>query len=169
MLGVNEYYTSKKCPKCEKFVGQPRNIRRSYCRDCQKYIHRDGMAGHNMVNVLRSYIERQERPDYLHPVDEDGNYPWKEGYKHEAQPMSASSASKGAGSKAGRDRKRPTEGGGDEKDNPTKKTKSKTMTAGASESTRGRKRPANKGDSKNDQPAKKKMTAVAATATDIAD
>jgi hypothetical protein len=170
VLGVNEYYTSKKCPKCEKFVGQPRNIRRSYCRDCQKYIHRDGMAGHNMVNVLRSYVERQERPDYLHPVNEDGNYPWKEGYKHEAQPTSTSGAFKGAGSKAGRDRKRPTEGGGDEKDSPTKKkTKSKTMTAGVSESARGRKRPAKEGGSKNDQPAKKKTTAVAATATDIAD
>ncbi|KAG0058140.1 hypothetical protein BGZ92_007242, partial [Podila epicladia] len=87
------------------------------------------MAGHNMVNVLRSYVERQERPDYLHPVDEDGNYPWKEGYKHEAQPTSVSSLSKGAGSKSDRNRKRPEERSGDEKDSPTKKkTKSKKTT-----------------------------------------
>lgn len=123
-----------------------------------------------MVNVMRSYVERQERPDYLHPVDEDGNYPWKKGYKHEAQPMSASGASKGTGSKSAHGRKRPAKEGGDEKDSPTKKkTKSKTTTAGASESARGRKRPAKESGSKNGRPAKKKTTAVAAAVIDIAD
>ncbi|KAG0064302.1 hypothetical protein BGZ92_005802 [Podila epicladia] len=170
VLGVNEYYTSKKCLKCEKFVGQPRNIRHSYCRNCKKYIHYDSMAGRNMVNVLHSYVERQERPDYLHPVDEDGNYPWKESYKHEAQSMSTSSASKGAGSKSGHDCKWPVEGGGDVKDNVTKKggsddkdsmtekkMKSKTMTAGASKSARGHKRRAKEGDSdEKDSPTKRR-------------
>ncbi|KAF9150146.1 hypothetical protein DFQ26_001677, partial [Actinomortierella ambigua] len=77
VLGVNEYYTSKKCPKCENFIGQPKNIRRAYCSECAKYLHRDGMAGHNIVNILRAHVEKQERPDYLQPVDEHGVYPWK--------------------------------------------------------------------------------------------
>jgi len=30
-----------------------------------------------MCNVVKSHLMIQERPDYLHPVDEDGNMPWK--------------------------------------------------------------------------------------------
>ena len=36
------------------------------------------MAGHNTCNVLRGYVEKQERLDYLQPVDEHGTFPWKE-------------------------------------------------------------------------------------------
>ncbi|KAF9402069.1 hypothetical protein BGX21_011368 [Mortierella sp. AD011] len=141
VLGVNEFYTSKKCPKCQKFIGRPRNIRRSYCGDCEKYIHRDVMAAHNMVNILRAYVERQERPDYLQPVDEDGKYPWKEDYKHEAQLTSASGASRRAKSKSGSDRKRPAKEGDNEKESPAKKkTKIKTTKVGGSRTARGRKR-----------------------------
>ncbi|KAG0338891.1 hypothetical protein BG004_007042 [Podila humilis] len=77
VVGVNEYYTSKRCPTCENFVGQTKNIRRLYCGHCHKFIHRDIMAGQNMCNVLRGHVERQERPLYRHPVDQQGNSPWK--------------------------------------------------------------------------------------------
>ncbi|KAF9582786.1 hypothetical protein BGW38_010758 [Lunasporangiospora selenospora] len=33
------------------------------------------MAGHNMCQVMRAQIKSQQRPDYLQPVDKDGNYP----------------------------------------------------------------------------------------------
>ena len=35
------------------------------------------MAAHNIVNILKSHVEKQERI-YLHTVDEDGNHPWLE-------------------------------------------------------------------------------------------
>ncbi|KAF9928552.1 hypothetical protein FBU30_002290 [Linnemannia zychae] len=78
VVGVCEYYTSKKCPTCEEFIGQAGDIRRFYCKTCGKYIHRDIAAAQNMCNILRSHVENQERPNYLHPVDEFGNFPWKE-------------------------------------------------------------------------------------------
>ncbi|KAG0041871.1 hypothetical protein BGZ83_001203 [Gryganskiella cystojenkinii] len=78
VVGINEYYSSKKCPKCEQFVAQSESIRRLYCCHCKKFIHRDVMAAHNMVNILRAQVEKQERPLYLQPVDKDGNYPWLE-------------------------------------------------------------------------------------------
>ncbi|KAF9202300.1 hypothetical protein BGZ49_007506 [Haplosporangium sp. Z 27] len=34
------------------------------------------MAGHNICNVVRGYLLYQQRPRYLQPVDENGNYPW---------------------------------------------------------------------------------------------
>lgn len=78
MVGVNEYYTSKKCPVCQDFVGQV-EIRRLYCSKCKAYMHRDIMAGHNMCNVIRGHLRSQVRPLYLQPVDKDGKYPWMEG------------------------------------------------------------------------------------------
>lgn len=76
VVGLNEYYTSKKCPGCGLFVGQV-DIRRFYCSKCQVYHHRDVMAAENMANIIQEYLVRQERPDYLHPVAEDGSLPWK--------------------------------------------------------------------------------------------
>ncbi|KAF9111626.1 hypothetical protein BGX27_004678, partial [Mortierella sp. AM989] len=77
VVGVNEYYSSKKCPTCEQFVAQSESIRRLYCPNCRKYLHRDTI-GHNLVNILCAQVEKQERPLYLQPVDKDGRYPWKE-------------------------------------------------------------------------------------------
>lgn len=88
---MNEYFTSKKCPGCKQFVAQTENIRRFYCGSCGKYMHRDIMAGHNMVNILRSYVEDQERPDYLHPVDENGTFPWKKQDSKNLTPKTATS------------------------------------------------------------------------------
>ena len=77
MVGVNEFYTSKKCPTCEEFIGQV-DMRRFYCFSCKTYMHRDVMTGHNMVNIVRSHLLTQQRSRYLQPRDIDGNYPWKE-------------------------------------------------------------------------------------------
>ncbi|KAF9410370.1 hypothetical protein BGZ76_005528 [Entomortierella beljakovae] len=35
------------------------------------------MAGHNICNIVRGHLLEQQRPEYLQPVDENGNYPWK--------------------------------------------------------------------------------------------
>ncbi|KAI1314437.1 hypothetical protein EDD11_002181 [Mortierella claussenii] len=75
VVGVNEYYTSKKCPHREKFVGKV-DIRRLYCSECKTYMHRDVMAGHNICNAIRGHLVNQVRPLYLQPMDKDGKYPW---------------------------------------------------------------------------------------------
>ncbi|OAQ26276.1 hypothetical protein K457DRAFT_706861 [Linnemannia elongata AG-77] len=103
VVGVHEFYTSKKCPTCGNFVGQAESIWRLYCYHCKKYMHRDVMAGHNIVNIVRSHVEQQERPLYLHPVDKDGHYPWLEhGCETAAQPRDAPSSLKQASSSGGR-------------------------------------------------------------------
>jgi hypothetical protein len=78
VVGVNEYYTSKKCPVCEDFVGHVDDIRRFYCQNCEAYMHRDIMAGPNMCNAIKGHLLHQKRPRYLQPVDNEGNYPWEE-------------------------------------------------------------------------------------------
>ncbi|KAK3821335.1 MAG: hypothetical protein J3Q66DRAFT_426414 [Benniella sp.] len=75
VVGVNEYFTSKECPVCEGFVGQM-DIRRHYCPTCHTRMHRDVMAGHNIANVVRSHLVHQQRPLYLQPQDNQGNYIW---------------------------------------------------------------------------------------------
>ena len=75
MVGVNEFYTSKKCPVCEAFVGQV-NTRRLYCPHCKSFIHRDELAGHNMCNIIQGHLLDQVRPPYLQPVYEDGTLVW---------------------------------------------------------------------------------------------
>ncbi|TPX49823.1 hypothetical protein SeMB42_g02460 [Synchytrium endobioticum] len=74
--GVNEYYTSKKCPCCQEFVEMPA-MRRLYCRRCNKWYHRDVMAADNMVNLVRGYLEHDERPAYLKPPSKDKDTPMK--------------------------------------------------------------------------------------------
>lgn len=77
MVGVNEYYTSKKCPICNNFVGQV-DIRRLYCSECKTFMHRDVMAGHNICNVIQGHLFNQERPRYLQPRDANNIFPWSE-------------------------------------------------------------------------------------------
>ncbi|TPX47788.1 hypothetical protein SeMB42_g03199 [Synchytrium endobioticum] len=72
IVGVNEYYTSKKCPCCEEFVEMP-----AMCRGCNKWYHRDVMAADNMVNIVRGYLEHDERPTYLKPPSKNKNTPMK--------------------------------------------------------------------------------------------
>ncbi|KAG0273532.1 hypothetical protein BGZ95_010663 [Linnemannia exigua] len=77
VVGVNEFYTSKKCPTCGEFDAQV-NLRRLYCPTCQAFMHRDIMAGHNMCDIVMTHLLAQARPLYLQPVDDDGHYPWME-------------------------------------------------------------------------------------------
>ncbi|KAF8923515.1 hypothetical protein BGZ58_002852, partial [Dissophora ornata] len=77
VVGLNEYYTSKKCPGCGQFVGQV-DMRRFYCSQCQVFHHRDVMAAENMANIVQGYVLDLQRPDYLHPIAPDGSMPWKE-------------------------------------------------------------------------------------------
>ncbi|KAF9312624.1 hypothetical protein BG003_006091, partial [Podila horticola] len=77
VVGLNEFYTSKKCPSCQEFVAQV-TLRELFCPHCRKYYHRDVMAAQNMSNIVRGYIENQKRPRYLQPMTADGRYPWEE-------------------------------------------------------------------------------------------
>ncbi|KAF9188467.1 hypothetical protein BGZ51_000556, partial [Haplosporangium sp. Z 767] len=75
VVGVNEYYTSKKCPTYRQFVGQV-EIRRLFCKTCKTYMHRDVIAGHNICSIVRGHLMHQRRPLYLQPMDSEGNYVW---------------------------------------------------------------------------------------------
>ncbi|KAK3821501.1 MAG: hypothetical protein J3Q66DRAFT_333459 [Benniella sp.] len=77
VVGVEEYYTSKKCPECHNFVGHT-DLRHLYCSHCKAIVHRDVLGAQNIVNAVRGQLLDQERPLYLHPVDQDGRYPWLE-------------------------------------------------------------------------------------------
>ncbi|KAF9930566.1 hypothetical protein FBU30_000355, partial [Linnemannia zychae] len=77
IVGLNEFYTSRKCPNCEGFVAQV-TLRQLYCPTCRKYFHRYIMAAQNMSNIAREYLLKQERPMYLEPKTADGRYPWRD-------------------------------------------------------------------------------------------
>ena len=80
MVGVNEYYTSKKCPRCHRFLYQI-NIRRLACAHCCSRVHRDIIGAHNIANAARQQLTNFTRPDYLQPTDEHGNCLWTKGIK----------------------------------------------------------------------------------------
>ncbi|KAG0011727.1 hypothetical protein BGZ80_000457 [Entomortierella chlamydospora] len=99
VVGVNDYYSPKKCPTCEQVVAQPESILRLYCPNCRKYLRRDTMGGHNLVNILCAQVEKQERSLYLQPADKGGRYPWKEREDESASsPKVAAGPSQQAGS-----------------------------------------------------------------------
>ena len=77
VVGVNEFYTSKKCPRCTNFVGQA-TIRRLYCKTCRMYLHRDVMAAENICKIVQGYVRGHGRPLSLQPRNSDGTYPWLE-------------------------------------------------------------------------------------------
>lgn len=73
-------------------------------------MHQDVMAAHNICNILRGHVENQERPDYLQPMDENGGFVWKKGYKHEAKPQSAVTGGSSKRASPGASRKRAASG-----------------------------------------------------------
>lgn len=75
MVGINEYYTSQKCPDCHNFIARV-TIRQLYCKQCCHYHHRDVMAAENMAMIVRERLSTQTRPLHLQPVTEDGRHPW---------------------------------------------------------------------------------------------
>jgi hypothetical protein len=77
VVGVNEYYTSQKCPRCQDFIGRI-TFRRLHCRRCMRRYHRDAMAAANMCNIVRGHLDGHGRPKYLQPTRADGSYPWED-------------------------------------------------------------------------------------------
>lgn len=81
------------------------------------------MAAHNITNILRGHVEKQERPMYLHPVDKDNNHPWLEREGKSASPpkdtpgpsqqASSSGGRAGRASRAGRKRQTGEDGDAD--------------------------------------------------------
>ncbi|KAG9070416.1 hypothetical protein KI688_009753 [Linnemannia hyalina] len=96
VVGLNGYYTSKKCPHCGLFVAQV-TLRRFFCPTCHVCHHRDVMAAENKANLVRGYLEKQQRPEHLQPVAPDGSLPWMAsagaGSEHSrTQPLEAAAA-----------------------------------------------------------------------------
>ncbi|KAG0297692.1 hypothetical protein BGZ98_000477 [Dissophora globulifera] len=58
---LDEYFTSKKCPRCRLFVAQS-DLRRFYCQ-CHVYYYRDVMVKENMANIVQGHLLKQERVD----------------------------------------------------------------------------------------------------------
>jgi len=48
------------------------------------------MAAENMANIVQGYLLKQERPEYLQPMAQDGSFPWKE--KRGVEPGTSSSS-----------------------------------------------------------------------------
>ncbi|KAG0222052.1 hypothetical protein BGW41_006261, partial [Actinomortierella wolfii] len=65
VIGVNEYYSSKKCPAALGLWQGTKSMRCQYRGTYQEVVHRDAMAGHSLCNVMRVRLEKGERPDYL--------------------------------------------------------------------------------------------------------
>ncbi|KAG0074082.1 hypothetical protein BGZ90_011042, partial [Linnemannia elongata] len=76
VIGVNEYFTSKRCPDCHGFVCATSDWRTLYCRTCKRFRQRDVMASMNMNNAIKDHLIQQQRPLYLQPRRQDGSYPW---------------------------------------------------------------------------------------------
>ncbi|KAF9536710.1 hypothetical protein EC957_009925, partial [Mortierella hygrophila] len=93
VVGINEYYTSKKCPRCTEFIAQV-TLRRFYCYECKRYYHRDVMAAQNMCEIVLHRLKNFERPKHLQPLAADGTYPWM------ASPSTSSSNSAGSSTTA---------------------------------------------------------------------
>ncbi|KAF9983081.1 hypothetical protein BGZ80_007462, partial [Entomortierella chlamydospora] len=100
VVGLNEFYTSKKCPNCEQFVAQV-TIRQLFCPQCCKYYHRDVMAAQNMSNIVQGYLLKQERPLYLQPKTADGGYPWMKSPASDQGAVSGTTKSTGTSKSTG--------------------------------------------------------------------
>ncbi|KAF9181646.1 hypothetical protein BGZ51_005279 [Haplosporangium sp. Z 767] len=119
VVGVNEFYASKKCAVCEGFVDQA-NIRQLYCPTCEINAYRDVMTGHNIANIVRHHLVHQQRPLYLQSIDSQERYPWMDGSSSSSGDggggggsdgsISNSESGSGSGSDSGSDRKRQEQG-----------------------------------------------------------
>ncbi|OAQ27379.1 hypothetical protein K457DRAFT_33831 [Linnemannia elongata AG-77] len=92
VVGINEYYTSKKCPRCTEFIAQV-TLRSFYCYSCKQYFHRDTMAAQNMCEIVLHRLKTFERPKHLQPLAADGSYPWMASSSTSSSNMAASSSS----------------------------------------------------------------------------
>ena len=48
-------------------------------------MHRDVMAGHNLCNVMRGHLEKQQKPGYLQPADANGTPLWSSSHIAQVQ------------------------------------------------------------------------------------
>ncbi|KAG0031303.1 hypothetical protein BGZ82_007040 [Podila clonocystis] len=76
VVGVNEYYSSKTRLTSHGLVDQMESIRRLFCSNCKRFMHRDVVAGQNICNAVVGHLEHQRRSLYLQPVTANGSYPW---------------------------------------------------------------------------------------------
>ncbi|KAF8925889.1 hypothetical protein BGZ58_000390, partial [Dissophora ornata] len=76
VIGINEYYSSKRCPTCNSFVSQTSEWRALYCHTCKRIRQRDVMASENMNVAIKGQLKDLQRPLYLQPRRPDGSYPW---------------------------------------------------------------------------------------------
>ncbi|KAF8939596.1 hypothetical protein BGZ58_009202 [Dissophora ornata] len=93
VIGINEYYSSKRCPICHDFVCATSDWRTIYCKTCKRFQQRDVMASGNMNNAIKDHLIHQRRPLYLQPRRQDGSYPWVD--------VAAGGGSGGGGGEAG--------------------------------------------------------------------
>ncbi|KAG0010590.1 hypothetical protein BGZ81_002685 [Podila clonocystis] len=92
VIGINEYYSSKRCPDCHDFVCATSDWWTLYCKSCKCFRQRDVMASDNMNNAIKDILIHQQQPLYLQPRRPDGSYPWMD---------VASGSSGGGGGEAG--------------------------------------------------------------------
>ncbi|KAF9545295.1 hypothetical protein EC957_011049, partial [Mortierella hygrophila] len=76
VIGINEYFSSKRCPCCHDFVCATSDWRTLFCKICKRFWQRDVMASKNMNNAIKDHLIHQQRPLYLQPQRRDGTYPW---------------------------------------------------------------------------------------------
>ncbi|KAF9922742.1 hypothetical protein FBU30_007139 [Linnemannia zychae] len=78
VCGINEFYTSQRCPDCCNFVWKTTEWRSLWCSTCKIIWQRDIMAAKNMCRATKSHLLHRCRPMYLQPQRSDGTYPWQD-------------------------------------------------------------------------------------------
>ncbi|KAF9130560.1 hypothetical protein BG015_003986 [Linnemannia schmuckeri] len=68
VVGINEYYTLKKCSRCTGFIAQV-TLRRFYCYGCKRYYHRDVMAAQNMCEIVLHRLKNFEIGNRLQQME----------------------------------------------------------------------------------------------------
>ncbi|KAG9071286.1 hypothetical protein KI688_005497 [Linnemannia hyalina] len=76
VIGISEYFSSKRCPYCHDFVCATSDWWTLFCKICKRFWQRDVMASKNMNNAIKGHLIHQQRPLYLQPQRRDGTYPW---------------------------------------------------------------------------------------------
>ncbi|CAO3572538.1 unnamed protein product [Mortierella alpina] len=68
---ADEYRTSSICPNCDQWLAKP-TMRSCFCvsPQCNRYIHRDIVGGHNIARIGRQWLLQLSRPPALSPIYE---------------------------------------------------------------------------------------------------
>ncbi|KAF9335909.1 hypothetical protein BG006_010334 [Podila minutissima] len=65
VVGINEYYLSKRCHIYNNFVSQTSEWRALCCHTCKRFRWQDVMASYNMNIVIKGHLKDQQRPQFL--------------------------------------------------------------------------------------------------------